>query len=200
MAMSISSLTSSFSSLSFSSQVSQKPYSISLAPSSKSLRLSQFSTNKPQSLTVLATVAAEPLTGDLETTNIEKYVKSRLPGGFAAQTLIGTGRRKCAIARVVIQEGTGKFIINYRDAQVAPYYPLIILPASYLHLFKNPFCFDIILFLALKLEFFSWSNLATKKSYQTHNWYRNYIKTYCCQIVNQRIFFCLRWWNLQHSS
>ncbi|CAH1454378.1 unnamed protein product [Lactuca virosa] len=117
MAMSISSLTSSFSSLSFSSQVSQKPYSISLAPSSKSLRLSQFSTNKPQSLTVLATVAAEPLTGDLETTNIEKYVKSRLPGGFAAQTLIGTGRRKCAIARVVIQEGTGKFIINYRDAQ-----------------------------------------------------------------------------------
>ncbi|KAI3504809.1 hypothetical protein L1887_26533 [Cichorium endivia] len=114
MAMSISTLASSFSSLSFSSQVSQKPYSISLAPSSKSL---QFSKTKPQSLTVLATAAAEPLTADLETSNIEKYVKSRLPGGFAAQTLIGTGRRKCAIARVVIQEGTGKFIINYRDAK-----------------------------------------------------------------------------------
>ncbi|MTV28663.1 30S ribosomal protein S9 [Nitriliruptoraceae bacterium ZYF776] len=56
--------------------------------------------------------------------NIEKYVKSRLPGGFAAQTLIGTGRRKCAIARVVIQEGTGKFIINYRDAKV--YFPFFL--------------------------------------------------------------------------
>lgn len=167
MAMSISSLTSSFSSLSFSSQVSQKPYSISLAPSSKSLRLSQFSTNKPQSLTILATVAAEPLTGDLETTNIEKYVKSRLPGGFAAQTLIGTGRRKCAIARVVIQEGTGKFIINYRDAQVVPYYPLVMLLRLIYICSKIPFA--LILFLAVKLEFFSLSNLATKKSYQTHN-------------------------------
>lgn len=49
--------------------------------------------------------------------SLEKYVKSRLPGGFAAQRLIGTGRRKCAIARVVLQEGTGKFVINYRDAK-----------------------------------------------------------------------------------
>ncbi|KAK9028739.1 hypothetical protein V6N11_025886 [Hibiscus sabdariffa] len=40
-----------------------------------------------------------------------------LPGGFAAQTIIGTGRWKCAIARVVPQEGTGKFFINYRDAK-----------------------------------------------------------------------------------
>lgn len=49
--------------------------------------------------------------------SLEKFVKMRLPGGFAAQTLIGTGRRKCAIARVVLQEGSGKFIINYRDAK-----------------------------------------------------------------------------------
>ncbi|XP_076917252.1 small ribosomal subunit protein uS9c-like [Bidens hawaiensis] len=104
------SLTSSFSSLSFSSQISQKPFSLSLKPSFKSQ-------NPKTKLTVVATVVAEPLTADLETLNIEKYVKSRLPGGFAAQTLIGTGRRKCAIARVVIQEGTGKFIINYRDAK-----------------------------------------------------------------------------------
>ncbi|CAL9081038.1 unnamed protein product [Musa textilis] len=54
---------------------------------------------------------------DLEGVNLEKYVKSRLPGGFAAQRLIGTGRRKCAIARVVLQEGTGKLVINYRDAK-----------------------------------------------------------------------------------
>ncbi|KVH88436.1 30S ribosomal protein S9, chloroplastic [Cynara cardunculus var. scolymus] len=106
MAMSISTLSSSFSSLSFSSQ---KPYSLSLPHSSKSL---QFSKIKSPSLTIVATALDEPLTVDLE-----KYVKSRLPGGFAAQTLIGTGRRKCAIARVVIQEGTGKFIINYRDAK-----------------------------------------------------------------------------------
>lgn len=50
---------------------------------------------------------------------LKKYVKSRLPGGFAAQKIIGTGRRKCAIARVVLQEGTGKVIINYRDAKVS---------------------------------------------------------------------------------
>ncbi|KAJ0829366.1 putative ribosomal protein S9 [Helianthus annuus] len=117
MAIALSSLTSSFSSLSFSSQISPKPFSLSLTPSLKSTNSSQFPKSKPSSLTVVATVAAEPLTADLETLSLEKYVKSRLPGGFAAQTLIGTGRRKCAIARVVIQEGTGKFIINYRDAK-----------------------------------------------------------------------------------
>jgi len=53
-------------------------------------------------------------------------VKSRLPGGFAAQTIIGTGRRKCAIARVVLQEGNGKVIINYRDAKVPTIYMYII--------------------------------------------------------------------------
>lgn len=52
-----------------------------------------------------------------ESLDLQKFVKSRLPGGFAAQTIIGTGRRKCAIARVVLQEGTGQFIINYRDAK-----------------------------------------------------------------------------------
>ncbi|KAL8244299.1 hypothetical protein R6Q59_010557 [Mikania micrantha] len=114
MTISLSTLTSSFSSLSFSSQVSQKPFSVSLAPTLKS---SQFPKTKTPSLTVVATAFAEPLTADLEISNLEKFVKSRLPGGFAAQTLIGTGRRKCAIARVVIQEGTGKFIINYRDAK-----------------------------------------------------------------------------------
>nr|XP_043640302.1 30S ribosomal protein S9, chloroplastic [Erigeron canadensis] len=115
MATSISTLTSSFSSLSFSSQISQqKP--ISLTKSAHFTKPKTTLNNK-----ILATAAAvEPVVaggGDIETMNIEKYVKSRLPGGFAAQTLIGTGRRKCAIARVVIQEGTGKFIINYRDAK-----------------------------------------------------------------------------------
>ncbi|CAA6667479.1 unnamed protein product [Spirodela intermedia] len=44
----------------------------------------------------------------------------KLPGGFAAQKIWGTGRRKCAIARVVLQEGTGNIIINCRDAKVEP--------------------------------------------------------------------------------
>ncbi|XP_068657081.1 small ribosomal subunit protein uS9c [Aristolochia californica] len=114
MAISLSSLCSSFSSLSFSSQISSKP---------KALTLSESKSVNPLSLTlkaprIVATSAAEVATpADLEKTNLEKYVKSRLLGGFAAQRIIGTGRRKCAIARVVLQEGTGKFIINYRDAK-----------------------------------------------------------------------------------
>ncbi|KAF6155781.1 hypothetical protein GIB67_007428 [Kingdonia uniflora] len=111
MAISLSSLTWSLSSLSFSSQISPKPQSLSLTkPSNKPI-----SSKTPSLALVASSAVALPL--DSETINIEKYVKARLPGGFAAQTIIGTGRRKCAIARVVLQEGTGKVIINYRDAK-----------------------------------------------------------------------------------
>ncbi|KAF5747092.1 30S ribosomal protein S9 chloroplastic-like [Tripterygium wilfordii] len=109
MAVSLTALTSSFSSLSFSSQVSQRPNSL-LFTRSKSISLAP----KHTTLTIYATVASPP---ELETMDLKKLVKSRLPGGFAAQPIIGTGRRKCAIARVVLQEGTGKVIINYRDAK-----------------------------------------------------------------------------------
>ncbi|XP_074303682.1 small ribosomal subunit protein uS9c-like [Silene latifolia] len=102
----ISSLTTTFTSLSFSSAVSSKPNSTSLSLSKPK--------HKPLSLSISAVAA--PAIAD-ETADLEKLVKSRLPGGFAAQTIIGTGRRKCAIARVVLQEGSGKFIINYRDAK-----------------------------------------------------------------------------------
>ncbi|KAJ9674614.1 hypothetical protein PVL29_023884 [Vitis rotundifolia] len=114
MAISMSSLTSSLSSLSFSSHISQRPSSLSFVRSN-SLSISHLT--KTSSLAVVASAAtvASPL--ELETADLKKYVKSRLPGGFAAQTIIGTGRRKCAIARVVLQEGTGKVIINYRDAK-----------------------------------------------------------------------------------
>ncbi|KAJ9186638.1 hypothetical protein P3X46_002185 [Hevea brasiliensis] len=111
MAMSISLLTSSLSSLSFSSQISEKPNTLSL---SRSNSLSLSLSSKPARLLVSATVA---LPVESEATDIKKLVKSRLPGGFAAQPIFGTGRRKCAIARVVLQEGTGKVIINYRDAK-----------------------------------------------------------------------------------
>ncbi|KAK6938761.1 Ribosomal protein S9 [Dillenia turbinata] len=115
MAFSISTLTSSFSSLSFSSQVSSKPQSLTISRA-KSLSISQSVTKAPP-LSVVASAAVATPPVESETLNLKKCVKSRLPGGFAAQTLIGTGRRKCAIARVVLQEGTGKVIINYRDAK-----------------------------------------------------------------------------------
>ncbi|KHN12741.1 30S ribosomal protein S9, chloroplastic [Glycine soja] len=112
MAVSLSALTTSLSSLSFSSHISQRPNTLSFARTeSLSVSVSRFP-KTPSSLVVSATALAEP-----ETEDLKNYVKSRLPGGFAAQTIIGTGRRKSAIARVVLQEGTGKFIINYRDAK-----------------------------------------------------------------------------------
>lgn len=115
MATSISSLTSSLSSLSFSSQISHKPIqSVSLAPS-KPLSLKSNASKFPALIVAASSAVAEP---EVETADLKKLVKSRLPGGFAAQTIIGTGRRKCAIARVVLQEGSGKVIINYRDAKV----------------------------------------------------------------------------------
>ncbi|WOH02921.1 hypothetical protein DCAR_0522311 [Daucus carota subsp. sativus] len=110
MAITMSSLTSSFASLSFTSQISQKPNSISLAfakPNCSTL------VKRHSPLVVAANAAA--VAG--ETEDLKKFVKATLPGGFAAQTLWGTGRRKSAIARVVLKEGTGKVIINYRDAK-----------------------------------------------------------------------------------
>ncbi|XP_011031167.1 PREDICTED: 30S ribosomal protein S9, chloroplastic-like [Populus euphratica] len=115
MAISIASLTTSLSSLSFSSQISQKPNTLSFSRSnSLSFSLSHPS-KQPLTLRVSATVSSPEIT--TTTTDLKKLVKSRLPGGFAAQPIHGTGRRKCAIARVVLQEGTGKVIINYRDAK-----------------------------------------------------------------------------------
>ncbi|XP_057426949.1 30S ribosomal protein S9, chloroplastic [Lotus japonicus] len=110
MAVSLSTLTATLSSLSFSSNISHNPQTLTYARTTQPLSLSRVP--KTPSLTVSAAAPVEP-----ETENLMKYVKSRLPGGFAAQTTIGTGRRKSAIARVVLQEGTGKFIINYRDAK-----------------------------------------------------------------------------------
>ncbi|KAH7673576.1 Ribosomal protein S9 protein [Dioscorea alata] len=106
---SLSSLASSFSSLSFSSNVSS---------SRRNLCFPGIRVSRPAvSLKALRPITAVATLPELEGMTLEKYVKTRLPGGFAAQKIIGTGRRKCAIARVVLQEGTGKFIINYRDAK-----------------------------------------------------------------------------------
>lgn len=118
-------LTSSLSSLSFSSKISPEPHAaLSFSRSMNPLLSSTAKVKTTARLVVKASSAAvaEPSEAvDVEEpVNLMKYVKSRLPGGFAAQTIFGTGRRKCAIARVVLQEGTGKVIINYRDANVLP--------------------------------------------------------------------------------
>lgn len=123
---SLSSLTVAFSSLSFSSHVSSSNKTL-YSPWIRHRRTaSPLRWNSPTAIASSTTSfpiaavsgGADVSAEDLEGVNLEKYVKSRLPGGFAAQRLIGTGRRKCAIARVVLQEGTGKFVINYRDAKV----------------------------------------------------------------------------------
>lgn len=118
MALSVTNLASSLSSLSFSSQVSHGPNALSFPRSNYLFSLPAKSPRRA-SLSITATVAAPAEVAEDDTMELKKYVKSRLPGGFAAQKIIGTGRRKCAIARVVLQEGTGKVIINYRDAKVS---------------------------------------------------------------------------------
>lgn len=120
---SLSSLASSLASLSFSSHISQKAPPTTLAlclktQSPASLTLRNKANRRPS---ISASFVASPEGLD-EGLTLDKYVKSRLPGGFAAQRIIGTGRRKCAIARVVLQEGSGKVIINCRDAKVLSSY------------------------------------------------------------------------------
>ncbi|KAK7342493.1 hypothetical protein VNO80_25448 [Phaseolus coccineus] len=69
-----------------------RPNTLSFATT---LSLSRFP--ESASLTVFATALAEP-----ETEDLKMFVNSRLPSGFATQTVTGIGRRKCAIACVVL--------------------------------------------------------------------------------------------------
>ncbi|KAL2635921.1 hypothetical protein R1flu_007400 [Riccia fluitans] len=62
-------------------------------------------------------VAGGALADEQEVDDLEAYVKSVLPGGFAAAKIWGTGRRKTAVARVVLVDGSGQIIINNRTAQ-----------------------------------------------------------------------------------
>ncbi|KAF5740733.1 30S ribosomal protein S9 [Tripterygium wilfordii] len=68
----------SFTSLSFTSQISPRPNCL-IFSRSKSLSISLAP--KPTTLTISASVASPP---ELETMDLKKLVKSRLPGGFAA--------------------------------------------------------------------------------------------------------------------
>ena len=131
MALSVSSLAAALSHLSLPSTSTSKPHKASL------LRLHPSTSRRAVSLALRASAAeaAEPAEADLPAEEVvaveeeaeedavsgfalRKYVKQRLPGGFAAQRITATGRRKTAIARVVLQEGTGKVFINFRDAKV----------------------------------------------------------------------------------
>ncbi|CAN6309179.1 unnamed protein product [Urochloa humidicola] len=132
MALSVSSLAAALSHLSLPSTSTSKPHQpapfLRLHPTSTSRRAVSFA------LRASAAEAAEPAGADLPAEEVvaveeeavedalsgvalRKYVKQRLPGGFAAQRITATGRRKTAIARVVLQEGTGKVFINFRDAK-----------------------------------------------------------------------------------
>ncbi|KAF3442953.1 hypothetical protein FNV43_RR16871 [Rhamnella rubrinervis] len=55
---------------------------------------------------------------NLKTSELKKYVKSKLPGGFDAQMIIGTDHQKSTIASIDVQEGNKKVIINYCDAKM----------------------------------------------------------------------------------
>lgn len=113
MDLSTSSLTSSFSSLTFSSQISQQPNTSLSSKQSKSIFIVPIL--KTPKLVVSATVASP---AELENKNLGNYVKSRLSGGFSVPTIIGTGRSKGTIAPLVLQKGNEEVIINYRDAEV----------------------------------------------------------------------------------
>ncbi|KAI0497715.1 hypothetical protein KFK09_020949 [Dendrobium nobile] len=123
MELALCSLIPSFSSLSFSSNISSSKTTQTLSISRSRLFSDAFPLRKSLSHSAIVASATSMDAASISTVpylegmSLEKYVKSRLPGGFAAQKIIGTGRRKCAIARVVLQEGTGKFVINYRDAK-----------------------------------------------------------------------------------
>jgi small subunit ribosomal protein S9 len=96
---------------SFLSGVSLRPCVVVNAP----LRM-----RKAQSVVglAMASAAAAPAITEEGEGSLEQWVRQMLPGGFAAQRLIGTGRRKTAVARVVLIDGTGQIIINNRTAQV----------------------------------------------------------------------------------
>ncbi|QCE03221.1 small subunit ribosomal protein S9 [Vigna unguiculata] len=73
-----------------------------------------FTTTLPKNSFLVDSVIAfaEP-----EIEDLKKFINSRVPGGFTMQAIIKTDRRKSAIARVILQEGTCKFINNYCDAK-----------------------------------------------------------------------------------
>ncbi|KAL0314752.1 UNVERIFIED_CONTAM: 30S ribosomal protein S9, chloroplastic [Sesamum angustifolium] len=90
MATSVTALTSSLSSFSFSSQISHKPFQSLSFSSPKPLSLRSAAPKFPALVVAASSALAD---ADVETADLKQLVKSRLPGG------------------------SGKIIINYRDAK-----------------------------------------------------------------------------------
>eukprot|EP00252_Welwitschia_mirabilis_P022178 TRINITY_DN592_c0_g1_i1.p1 TRINITY_DN592_c0_g1~~TRINITY_DN592_c0_g1_i1.p1 ORF type:complete len:222 (-),score=32.45 TRINITY_DN592_c0_g1_i1:132-797(-) len=86
----------------------------------QSFRICTSSSKKRNEMLLVKMCAAEAVevnVDEMDRVALRKYLKQRLPGGIAAQELIGTGYKKRAIARVVLLPGTGKAFINGRTAQ-----------------------------------------------------------------------------------
>lgn len=60
---------------------------------------------------------------DIERQKQEEVAKARVRQVDEKGRAYGTGRRKCSIARVWIQPGEGKFLVN--DKQFAVYFPML---------------------------------------------------------------------------
>ncbi|KAK1643821.1 hypothetical protein QYE76_061626 [Lolium multiflorum] len=130
MALSVSSLASTFSQLALpSTSAPHPPPILRLLPSprraARLVLLAASAADAPEPVEAPAVddegpeevLAVEAEEDALVGLALRKYVKQRLPGGFAAQRITATGRRKTASARVVLQEGSGKVFINFRDAK-----------------------------------------------------------------------------------
>ena len=112
MAMAVGSLTASFASISLSQNLQRKSL-LGMPLNVPKLKLC----NEKKKSRGLTWKAVPVTVCSAEEEDLSKYVKSKLLGGFAAQRIMGTGRRKSAIARVVLLEGTGQIIINNRNAK-----------------------------------------------------------------------------------
>ncbi|MCO5556832.1 hypothetical protein L7F22_010385 [Adiantum nelumboides] len=118
------SLASSFSRLSLCASSSTSPSSpLSSSRSSSLCGLRVACRSKPlqvlsinSRVSVLPKISASAATAE-DREALTAFVKASMPGGIAAQKLLATGRRKTAVARVCLLEGTGRVIINCRTAQ-----------------------------------------------------------------------------------
>lgn len=72
---------------------------------------------------------------EIERQKQEEVAKSRVRQVDAKGRAYGTGRRKCSIARVWIQPGDGKFVVN--DKQFDVYFPMLDQRAALLRPFSE---------------------------------------------------------------
>lgn len=74
-------------------------------------------------------------TAEIERQKQEEFAKARVRQVDEKGRAYGTGRRKCSIARVWIQPGDGKFLVN--DKQFDVYFPMLDHRAALLRPFSE---------------------------------------------------------------